>query len=267
MLYVVGIGPGGLDMMTFEARRAIEESEIIVGYKTYTHLMKELIKDKTVIKTGMCKEIERCTTALELAQEGKTVSIISSGDAGVYGMAGLILEMVTRQKWDVEVKVIPGMTASIAAASVLGAPLMHDFCHISLSDLLTPWEVIEQRVKSAAEADFVVCFYNPRSRGREGHLKRAFELMAPYVDGKTPVGIVKEAGRRKEEKWLTTFEEMDFELVDMRTLVIVGNKSTYIENGLMVTPRGYEVARDDATDESAPVEETTTDAELAGEAQ
>jgi precorrin-3B C17-methyltransferase len=131
------------------------------------------------------------------------------------------------------------MTASIAAGSVLGAPLMHDFCHISLSDLLTPWELIEKRVVNAAEADFVICFYNPRSRGREGHLKRAFELMAPHKDPNTPVGIVKEAGRRKEQKWILPFEEMDFELVDMRTLVVVGNQSTYIDLGMMITPRGY----------------------------
>ncbi|ENM5769371.1 precorrin-3B C(17)-methyltransferase [Vibrio mimicus] len=239
MLYVVGIGPGGLDMMTYQAREAIEAAEVIVGYKTYTHLVKELVGDKPVIKTGMCKEIERCQTALELAQSGKTVAIISSGDSGVYGMAGLILEMVTKQKWDVEIKVIPGMTASIAAGSVLGAPLMHDFCHISLSDLLTPWELIEKRIINAAEADFVICFYNPRSRGREGHLKRAFELMAPFKNPNTPVGIVKEAGRRKEEKWIMPFEEMDFELVDMRTLVVVGNQSTYFEQGMMITPRGY----------------------------
>ncbi|PWI32248.1 precorrin-3B C(17)-methyltransferase [Vibrio albus] len=241
MLYVVGIGPGGLDMMTYQARAAIEEADVIVGYKTYTHLVKALVGDKPVLKTGMCKEIERCQAALEMAQSGKTVALISSGDSGIYGMAGLILEMVTKHSWHVEVKVIPGMTASIAAGSVLGAPLMHDFCHISLSDLLTPWEVIEKRIIVAAEADFVTCFYNPRSRGREGHLKQAFELMSPYKDPQTPVGIVKEAGRRKEAKWITTFGDMDFELVDMRTLVIVGNQSTYVEQGLMVTPRGYQL--------------------------
>lgn len=241
MLYVIGIGPGGEAMMTEQARDAIEECNVIVGYKTYTHLVKNLVGDKEVIKTGMCKEMERCQAAIERAQSGDKVALISSGDAGIYGMAGLILEMVTKQNLDVEVKVIPGMTASIAAASSLGAPLMHDFCHISLSDLLTPWDVIEKRIIAAAQADFVICFYNPRSRGREGHLAKAFELMAPFKDGKTPVGIVKEAGRRKEQKWLTTMEEMDFSLVDMRSMVIVGNQSTYVKDGLMVTPRGYEV--------------------------
>lgn len=241
MLYVIGIGPGGEAMMTAQARDAIEECNVIVGYKTYTHLVKKLVGDKEVIKTGMCKELERCQAAIERAQTGEKVALISSGDAGIYGMAGLVLEMVTKQNLDVEVKVIPGMTASIAAASALGAPLMHDFCHISLSDLLTPWDVIEKRIIAAVQADFVICFYNPRSRGREGHLARAFELMAPFKDKNTPVGIVKEAGRRKEQKWLTTMEEMDFSLVDMRSMVIVGNQSTYVKDGLMVTPRGYEV--------------------------
>jgi len=241
MLYVVGIGPGAESMMTRQALDAIDECDVIVGYKTYTHLVKGLVGDKQVIKTGMCKEIERCQAAIEMAQTGKKVALISSGDAGIYGMAGLILEMVTKKNIDVEVKLIPGMTASIAAASTLGAPLMHDFCHISLSDLLTPWDVIEKRVIAAAQADFVICFYNPRSRGREGHLAKSFELMAPFISPETPVGIVKEASRRKEQKWLTTFSDMDFSLVDMRSMVIVGNRSTYVKDGLMVTPRGYEV--------------------------
>lgn len=246
MLYVIGIGPGSQSMMTLEAIEAIRDADIIVGYKTYTHLVKALTTDKEVIKTGMCKEIERCQEALNLAVEGKKVALISSGDAGIYGMAGLILELVTKQKLDVEVKLIAGVTASTAAASLLGAPLMHDFCHISLSDLLTPWPVIKQRVIAAAQADFVVCFYNPRSRGRAEHLSRAFDLMRPYVAASTPVGVVKAAGRKKQEKWITTFGEMDFENVDMTSLVIVGNKTTYCQDGLMITPRGYVLAPNDA---------------------
>lgn len=246
MLYVIGIGPGSQSMMTLEAIEAIRDADIIVGYKTYTHLVKALTTDKEVIKTGMCKEIERCQEALNLAVEGKKVALISSGDAGIYGMAGLILELVTKQKLDVEVKPIAGVTASTAAASLLGAPLMHDFCHISLSDLLTPWPVIEQRVIAAAQADFVVCFYNPRSRGRAEHLSRAFDLMRPYVAASTPVGVVKAAGRKKQEKWITTFGEMDFENVDMTSLVIVGNKTTYCQDGLMITPRGYVLDPNDA---------------------
>lgn len=246
MLYVIGIGPGSQSMMTLEAIEAIRDADIIVGYKTYTHLVKALTTDKEVIKTGMCKEIERCQEALNLAVEGKKVALISSGDAGIYGMAGLILELVTKQKLDVEVKLIAGVTASTAAASLLGAPLMHDFCHISLSDLLTPWPVIEQRVIAAAQADFVVCFYNPRSRGRAEHLSRAFDLMRPYVAASTPVGVVKAAGRKKQEKWITTFGEMDFENVDMTSLVIVGSKTTYCQDGLMITPRGYVLDPSDA---------------------
>ncbi|MFG5941797.1 precorrin-3B C(17)-methyltransferase [Salmonella enterica subsp. enterica serovar Weltevreden] len=231
MLSVIGIGPGSQAMMTMEAIEALQAAEIVVGYKTYTHLVKAFTGDKQVIKTGMCKEIERCQAAIELAQAGHNVALISSGDAGIYGMAGLVLELVSKQKLDVEVRLIPGMTASIAAASLLGAPLMHDFCHISLSDLLTPWPVIE--------TDFVICFYNPRSRGREGHLARAFDLLAASKSAQTPVGVVKSAGRKKEEKWLTTLGDMDFEPVDMTSLVIVGNKTTYVQDGLMITPRGY----------------------------
>jgi precorrin-3B C17-methyltransferase len=241
MLTVIGIGPGSEAMMTQEAIAALQEAEIVVGYKTYTHLVKPLTGDKQVIKTGMCKEIERCQTAIELAQAGHNVALISSGDAGIYGMAGLVLELVTSQQLDVEVRLVAGITASIAAASLLGAPLMHDFCHISLSDLLTPWPVIEKRIIAAASADFVICFYNPRSRGREGHLARAFELMSEFTSPQTPVGVVKAAGRKKEQKWLTTFGEMDFEPVDMTSLVIVGNKTTFVRNGLMITPRGYEL--------------------------
>ena len=199
MLSVIGIGPGSQAMMTMEAVEALQAAEIVVGYKTYTHLVKAFTGDKQVIKTGMCKEIERCQAAIELAQAGHNVALISSGDAGIYGMAGLVLELVNKQQLDIEVRLIPGMTASIAAASLLGAPLMHDFCHISLSDLLTPWPVIEKRIVAAGEADFVICFYNPRSRGREGHLARAFALLAASKSADTPVGVVKSAGRKKQE--------------------------------------------------------------------
>ncbi|MDC9605996.1 precorrin-3B C(17)-methyltransferase [Xenorhabdus griffiniae] len=241
MLTVIGIGPGSEAMMTQEAIAALKAADIVVGYKTYTHLVKPLVGDKEIIKTGMCKEIERCQTAIELAEQGKNVAVVCSGDAGIYGMAGLILELVSQQKRNVDVRLVAGVTASTACAALLGAPLMHDFCHISLSDLLTPWEVIEKRVQAAAEADFVVCFYNPRSRGREEHLARAFSLMAPWKSPETPVGVVKAAGRKQEDKWLTTFGSMDFSRVDMRSLVIVGNQSTYIRDGLMITPRGYKL--------------------------
>ena len=241
MIYVIGIGPGGKEYMTLEAIEAIKNSDVIVGYKTYINLIEDMISDKEVVQNGMRKEIDRCKMAVEIAKEGKDVAVVSSGDSGIYGMAGLILELVVKEDEDMKVKVVPGVTASIAAASVLGAPIMHDFCHISLSDLLTPWEVIEKRLRLAAEADFVVCLYNPRSKGRSEHLARAFEIMGELKDGSTPVGIVKDAGREGEEKYICTFDTMNFEIVDMTTMVIVGNKSTFIDKDMMITPRGYTV--------------------------
>ena len=241
MIYVIGIGPGCRDLMTQEAIAAMEDAEVIVGYKTYIKLVEEFIKDKEVVQNGMRKEVDRCQDAIDIAKTGKKVAVISSGDAGIYGMAGLILELVTKQNLDIPVKVVPGVTASIGAAAVLGAPIMHDFCHISLSDLMTPWEVIEKRLRLAAEADFVICLYNPRSKGRSEHLAKAFKIMGEFKDGSTPVGIVKDVGRADQEKFICTFDTMDFERVDMTTMVIIGNKSTYIKDDLMITPRGYTV--------------------------
>lgn len=241
MIYVVGIGPGSKEMMTLEAIKAMEDADVIVGYKTYINLITEFIQDKEVVQNGMRQEIDRCKQAVEIAKTGKKVAVISSGDAGIYGMAGLILELTTKEEQEVPVKVIPGVTASIGAAAILGAPIMHDFCHISLSDLLTPWEVIEKRLKLAADADFVICLYNPRSKGRSEHLARAFEIMGEFKGGNTPVGIVKDVGREKEEKFVCTFDTMDFERVDMTTMVVIGNKSTFIHEDLMITPRGYTV--------------------------
>ena len=238
-LYVIGIGPGAREQMTVRADRILQESQVIIGYTVYVDLVKEFYPQAEFLTTPMRQEKERCEMALKAAQDGRKTAMICSGDSGVYGMAGLVLELVNKQQLDIEVRLIPGMTASIAAASLLGAPLMHDFCHISLSDLLTPWPVIEKRIVAAGEADFVICFYNPRSRGREGHLARAFALLAASKSADTPVGVVKSAGRKKQEKWLTTLGEMDFAPVDMTSLVIVGNKATYIDNGLMITPRGY----------------------------
>lgn len=241
MIYVIGIGPGSKEMMTIEAIEAMKDSEVIVGYKTYINLITEFIEDKEVVQNGMRQEIDRCKQAVEIAKQGKKVAVISSGDAGIYGMAGLILELTTQEEQDIKVKVVPGVTASIGAAAILGAPIMHDFCHISLSDLLTPWDVIEKRLRLAAEADFVICLYNPRSKGRSEHLSKAFEIMGEFKGGKTPVGIVKDVGREKEEKFICTFENMDFERVDMTTMVVIGNKSTFIHDGLMITPRGYNI--------------------------
>ncbi|NYB75039.1 precorrin-3B C(17)-methyltransferase [Sedimentibacter hydroxybenzoicus DSM 7310] len=236
MIYAVGIGPGNRETMTYEAMSAFEESDVIVGYKTYIDLVKDLIKDKEVVSNGMKQEVDRVKKAIEISKTGKTVSVISSGDAGVYGMAGLILELSE----DEEVRVISGVTASTAAAAVLGAPLMHDFCHISLSDLLTSLDLIYKRVALASEGDFVICIYNPRSKGRPDYLKDAFKIMKIHKSGSTPVGIVKNACRENQEVHICTIDTIDYETVDMLSIVIVGNSSTYIKNNKIITKRGYE---------------------------
>lgn len=239
MLYVIGLGPGRKDLMSLEALAALEACDVIVGYSTYMRLIKDLVKDKEHVATGMRQEIDRCRKAIEIAREtGQTVGVVSSGDAGVYGMAGLILELLGEGA-DLEVRVIPGITASLGAAASMGAPLMNDFCHISLSDLMTPWEMIEKRLYAAAEGDFVVCLYNPRSKGRPDHLAKALAILSSHKSPQTVVGLGKDIGRQKEEIILTTIEDLDETLVDMTTIVIVGNKETYVQNGRMITPRGY----------------------------
>lgn len=241
MLYVIGLGPGKEKLMSGEALQALEKCEIVVGYSTYMRLIRDLVKDKEYVATGMHQEIERCQKAIDIAREtGKDVAVVSSGDAGVYGMAGLILELLGTEN-DLEVKVIPGITASIGAAAAMGAPLMNDFCYISLSDLMTPWEMIEKRLHAAGQGDFVVCLYNPRSKGRSEHLTKALNILSEYKSLDTIVGIGKDIGRKKENIVLTTIKDLDEELVDMTTIVIVGNKETYVQNGRMITPRGYKI--------------------------
>lgn len=239
MLYVVGLGPGKKEQMSFEAVETLQKAEIIVGYTTYVRLIKELVGDKEIVSTGMKQEIDRCQKALDIAATGKEVAVISSGDAGIYGMAGLILELNSKMPTPVEVKVIPGITASVSGAALLGAPLMNDFCHISLSDLMTPWEMIEKRLHAAASADFVICLYNPRSKGRPDHLAKALGIISQYKSTDTYVGIAKDVGRKKEQTIITTIKDLDETLVDMTTVVLVGNKETYVANGNMITPRGY----------------------------
>ena len=241
-LYVVGIGPGDMKHMTFEARDALAAAETVVGYKTYLDFITPLLEGKEVVSTGMMKEVERCREALRIAASGRTVALVSGGDAGIYGMAGLVLELaqgeVDAEK--VEIIVIPGVSALQAAAAVLGAPLMHDFAVISLSDLMTPWEVIERRIAAAAGADFVIAIYNPRSKGRVMQLERARELMLAVRSPETPVGIVKTACREGEERIVTTLAALLDHPVDMFTLVLVGNSATFVDKaGRMVTPRGY----------------------------
>jgi len=238
-LYIVGIGPGDLNHMTYQAREAIESADTVVGYKTYLHLIEPLLGGKEVVSSGMMKEVERCREAIRRAGEGRTVALVSSGDSGIYGMAGLVLELTPPDC--IEVVTVPGVSAVQAAASVLGAPLMHDFAVVSLSDLLTPWDLIEKRLEAAASADFVIALYNPRSKGRTRHVERALEIMLQCRAPDTPVGIVRNACREGEEKILSTLAEIPLSRIDMFSMVIVGNSSTYVDgHGRMVTPRGYE---------------------------
>ena len=236
-IYVVGIGPGKKENMTFRAYEAMENSDIIVGYKTYADLVKEYYPGKEMKSSAMTKEVDRCTEVLELARQGKTVSLISSGDAGVYGMAGIMLEIADE---DMEVEVIPGITATNAAAAIAGAPIMHDYATISLSDLLTDWELIKKRLELAAQGDFVVSIYNPKSRGRVTQIEEAREIMMKYKPKSTPVAIVRNAGREDERYTLTTLEEMLNHEIDMLTIVLIGNSNTFVKNGKIITPRGYE---------------------------
>lgn len=238
-LYVIGIGPGGVDHLTQSAIKALEDSEVIVGYVPYLEYVKDFIGDKETFTSGMTGEIERCKKAIEFAKEGKTTSIISTGDAGVYGMAGPILELVEND--EIEVEIVPGVSSVFSAASELGAPIMHDFAVISLSDLLTPWDLILKRIDLAGQGDFVIGIYNPRSKGRKDHLETAVNILLKYKDGKTPVGIVKDSGRPNTIKKITTLDSIPYEEIDMKTILIVGNKSTYIEENKIITPRGYNI--------------------------
>lgn len=235
-LYVIGIGPGGLEHMTLKAKQAIEESNMIVGYTKYIEFIKPLLEGKELVSTGMKGEVERCKKALELAADN-TVAIISTGDAGIYGMAGLILELKENQ----DVEIIPGVTASSSAASVVGSPLMHDNCNISLSDLMTPYELIKKRVKLAAEADFIISLYNPRSNGRPHYLREAIDIVSEFRNGTTPIAVVKNALRDGQEIHLFTLENFNEEVVDMFSIVIIGNSQSYIKDGKFITPRGYKV--------------------------
>lgn len=238
-IYVVGIGPGNSAYMTQVAREAIEESDVIVGYTLYVELVKDLTAGKEVKSTAMKQEVERCRMALESALEGKTVAFVCSGDAGVYGMAGVMAE-VAEDHPEVEIVTVPGITAACSGAAVLGAPLIHDFAVISLSDLLTPWEKIEKRLKLAAEADFVVCMYNPKSKKRHDYIDKAADLMSAFKAWDTPCGYVKNIGREGETAVVCTLADLkNNDDIDMFTTVFVGNSQTKIINGKLVTPRGY----------------------------
>lgn len=237
-IFVIGIGPGAYDQMTGKAIHAMENSDVIIGYTVYVDLVKDYFPGKEFMTTPMKKEVDRCVLAFEQAKKDKTVSMICSGDAGVYGMAGLMYEVGVNYP-DTELEVIPGVTAATGGAALLGAPLIHDFCLISLSDLLTPWEKIEARLLAAALADFVICLYNPSSRKRHDYLMKACDLVMKYKSPDTVCGIVSNIAREGQQVQVMTLKELRDTQVDMFTTVFIGNSQTKEINGKMVTPRGY----------------------------
>ena len=237
-LYIVGIGPGEATQMTQRAQAALERSELIVGYTAYVDLVRPLFPEKSFLTTSMRGEVERCRLAVEQALTGRTVSLVCSGDAGVYGMASPALEAAVAYP-QLDIEVVPGVTAACSGAALLGAPLSHDFAVISLSDLLTPWPLIEKRLACAAEADFVLCLYNPSSKKRADYLRRACEIVRRFRQAETPAGVVREIGRAGESHALMTLEELQEYRADMFTTVFIGNSQTKILNGRLVTPRGY----------------------------
>ena len=236
-LYVVGIGPGEADQMTIRAMRTLEQCDVIAGYGVYVDLVKPLLPDKEYLVTPMRKEADRCRMAIDCAMTGRSVALISSGDAGVYGMAGLLCEMA--QGLEIEVEVVPGVTAALSGGAVLGAPLTHDFAVISLSDLLTPWEKIEKRLECAAMADLAMAIYNPASHRRSDYLHRACEVVLRHASPDTVCGVVRNIGREGEEMHVMTLRELADYPADMFTTVFIGNTQTKVVDGRMVTPRGY----------------------------
>ncbi len=244
-LYIIGLGPGDASLLPPLALKALNHSEVIVGYGLYVDMVpQEIRQEKHIITTGMRHETQRCLAAIEQARQGKNTSIVCSGDAGIYGMSGLILELLHKYDFleEVSVEVVPGIPAVCAAAALLGAPLMHDFACISLSDLLTPWEKITQRLHAAFSSDFVVALYNPRSKGRKEHLATALHIAKQYRAGTTPVGLVRNAYRPEEEVSLYALQDFTPESADMLSLVLIGNESTKILGKYMVTPRGYQIS-------------------------
>lgn len=243
-LLIIGFGPGSTDHFTFRAKQAIAESDCILGYKTYVDLIADLITDQEVISAGMTEEVSRAQEAVRLAEQGRKVAVISSGDAGVYGMGGLVYEVLVEKGWTeetgVEVEIIPGISAINSCASLLGAPVMHDACTISLSDHLTPWKLIEKRIDAAAQADFVIALYNPRSGRRTRQIEETQRILLNYRSPNTPVGLVKSAYRQGQTVVITTLEKMLEHEIGMLTTVIIGNSSTFMYDNKIITPRGYQ---------------------------
>lgn len=241
-IYVVGMGPGKEEMMTVEAIRVLEASDVIIGYTVYLELLGERFRDKEFLSTPMKQETERCMLCFEKAREGKQVSMICSGDAGIYGMACLMYE-VGKNYPDVELEIIPGITAASSGAAVLGAPLNHDFCVISLSDLLTPWDKIEKRLEAAAVGDFAIAIYNPSSRKRKDYLMRACDILLRYLEPERACGYVENIGREGTKAIACTLQELREAKVNMFTTVFVGNSGSEIVNGKLITKRGYQIER------------------------
>ena len=242
-IMLVGLGPGSHDYLTARARAAIAEADTVIGYATYIRLIADLLTGKEVIKKAMAEELDRAIEALDRARQGKKVALISSGDAGVYGMAGPTFEVLFQAGWtpdsDIEVEIVPGASALNTCAALVGAPLTHDFCAISLSDLLTPWPTIARRLDAVAYADFVVALYNPKSGRRTGQILEAQRLFLRHRDRETPVAVVKSAYRPKQRIEFTTLEKMHEADIGMLTTVVIGNSNTFVKHGLMITPRGY----------------------------
>jgi len=235
----VGLGPGGLEYLTIRAREVLSQAEVIVGYKTYLDLISPLVEQQELVVSGMRREVDRALKAVELALSGKKVAVVSSGDPGIYGMAGVILEVLDGR--EVPLEVVPGVTAATAAAAVAGAPLMHDNAMISLSDLLTPWETIARRLDLAAAADFVLTLYNPKSKGRPRLINQAREIILRHRTITTPVAVVRNALRQGQDVVLTTLADFTAQEIDMSTVVIVGNSQSYVQDGRLITPRGYKL--------------------------
>ena len=244
-IYLVGLGPGDAQYLAPAASHALAASDVIVGFRAYIQQIEPLTAGKEVVSMELGQELERASAAVDLAYAGKTVAVVSSGDAGVYGMSGPVFRVLTDRDWDGEipnVATVPGVSAMQAAAAVLGSPLMQDFCAISLSNLLTPWEKIRQRLEAAAQGDFVVALYNPRSKRRQTQLLEAREILLKHRPGSTPVGIVGDAFRPGQRVTVTSLQELEKEAesVDMVTIIVIGYSTTYLHAGKIITPRGYE---------------------------
>lgn len=242
-LFLVGIGSGDHKDMTTHCIAVLRNCDLVVGYEKYIELAKPFIGEKNIISSGMSQEVERCIQAIAEAKKGENVALISSGDPGIYGMAGLALEIINKKKlWGrLAIEIIPGIPVIHAAAACLGAPLMNDYAVISLSDLLTPWETIVKRLNHAAQADFVICLYNPKSKRRARQIKEAKSVLLRYRKPDTPVGLARNVGRKGESITITTLDRMLRYKIDMLTIIIVGNSTTVVKNTRMITPRGYRI--------------------------